>query len=135
MHLNQDDADAQEFAQWLLEVGHGRNMDTNSQVCFPNHMRVDDLDSLISSIYPGIDSTPPPPPDYFLNQMILAPRNADVGDIIKRFSSICLEIYANMSVLMRLYKSLVLILWMTTPFQMNSFGLCIHQAFHQENST
>jgi hypothetical protein len=81
MRLNQDDADAQEFAQWLLEVGHGRNMDTNSQVHFPNHMRVDDLDSLISSIYPGIDSTPPPPPDYFLNRMILAPRNADVGDI------------------------------------------------------
>ena len=29
-------------------------------------------------IYPGINSVPPPPPDYFLNRMILAPQNVDV---------------------------------------------------------
>ena len=73
--------DAQEFAQWLLEVRHGQNMNTNSQIQFPDGMQVDNLDSLIASIYPGIDSIPPPPPDYFLNQMILAPRNADVGNM------------------------------------------------------
>jgi hypothetical protein len=73
--------DAQVFAQWLLEVGHGQNMNTNSQVRFPDHMQVDNSDSLIASIYPGIDSIPPLPPDYFLNRMILAPRNADVGDM------------------------------------------------------
>jgi len=39
------------------------------------------MDDLTSSIYPGIDSNPPPPPDYFLNRMILAPRNVDVRDI------------------------------------------------------
>ena len=56
-------------------------MNTNSQIRFPDHMQVDNSESLTTSIYPGIDSIPPPPPDYFLNQMILAPRNADVGDI------------------------------------------------------
>ncbi|KAJ7241919.1 hypothetical protein B0H12DRAFT_1023935, partial [Mycena haematopus] len=40
-----------------------------------------DSAALISFVYPGIHSTPPPPPDFFLNRMILAPRNADVSDI------------------------------------------------------
>jgi hypothetical protein len=81
MRLDRDHAGSQEFAQWLLDVGYGRNMDSNSQIQFPSHMKVNDLDTLIDSIYPDIDSTPPPPPDYFLNRMILAPRNADVGDV------------------------------------------------------
>ncbi|KAJ6609958.1 hypothetical protein B0H10DRAFT_1717022, partial [Mycena sp. CBHHK59/15] len=37
--------------------------------------------ALIDFIYPGIGSTPPPPPEYFMNHMILAPRNADVSEI------------------------------------------------------
>lgn len=44
-------------------------------------MRTESADSLIDSIYPAINSTPPPPPDYFLNRMILAPRNINVGEI------------------------------------------------------
>ena len=44
-------------------------------------MRMESANSLIKSIYPAIDSTPPPPPEYFLNRMILAPRNVDVGEI------------------------------------------------------
>ncbi|KAJ6490982.1 hypothetical protein C8R45DRAFT_826093, partial [Mycena sanguinolenta] len=32
-------------------------------------------------IYSDVGSTPPPPPDYFLNRMILAPRNSDVNDM------------------------------------------------------
>jgi hypothetical protein len=51
------------------------------QVDFPDSMHVHTMDDLTSSIYPGIDSNPPPPADYFLNRMILAPRNADVRDI------------------------------------------------------
>jgi hypothetical protein len=81
MRLDQGDMDAQEFAQWLLKVGHGQNININSQIRFPDGMRVDNSDSLIASIYPGIDSIPPPPPDYFLNRMILAPRNVDVGEM------------------------------------------------------
>ena len=81
MRLQQGMADTQQFSQWLLEVGHGRNMDNSSQVRFPEYMRITDENSLINSIYPTIDSNPPPPPEYFLNRMILAPRNADVGEM------------------------------------------------------
>lgn len=80
MRLEQGE-DAREFAQWLLDVGHGRNLINENTVRFPDHMRTESPDSLIESIYPAIASTPPPPPEYFLNRMILAPRNIDVGEI------------------------------------------------------
>jgi len=81
MHLDQASANVQQFSQWLLNVGHGRNLVNNSQIHLPEHMRVDDVGLLIDSIYPDVNSNPPPPPDYFLNQMILAPQNADVGEL------------------------------------------------------
>ena len=81
MRLRQDGQDALDFAQWLLDVGHGRNHVNENKVQFPDYMRMESADSLIASIYPAIDTTPPPPPEYFLNQMILAPRNIDVGEI------------------------------------------------------
>ena len=81
MRLEQGDQDTQEFARWLLDVGHGRNLIDNNKVCFPDHMQVQSADSLIESIYPAVDSAPPPPPEYFLNRMILAPRNIDVAEI------------------------------------------------------
>lgn len=81
MWLQQGMADTQQFSQRLLEMGHGRNMDNSSQVRFPEYMRITDESSLINSIYPTIDSNPRPPPEYSLNRMILAPRNADVGEM------------------------------------------------------
>jgi len=81
MCLDQGSADAQQFAQWLLEVGHGRNMIHDTQICLPEHMRVNNVELLIDSIYPGVNSNPPPPPEYFLNWTILTPWNADVGDL------------------------------------------------------
>jgi len=84
MRLDQANADTAEFAQWLLDVGHGRNMVDNCHIRFPATMRVPDEDTLIQSIYPGINSLPPPPPEYFLNRMILAPRNLDVRDLNKK---------------------------------------------------
>ncbi|KAJ7042293.1 hypothetical protein C8F04DRAFT_946090, partial [Mycena alexandri] len=44
-------------------------------------MECDSPQALTDFIYPGISSIPPPPPDYFLHRMILAPRNADVSEI------------------------------------------------------
>jgi hypothetical protein len=41
-------------------------------------MRAADEEDLTEFIYPGIASDPPPPPEYFLDRMILAPRNVDV---------------------------------------------------------
>ena len=77
MRLEQGDQDTQEFAQWLLDVGHGHNLINENKVHFPDHMQVESADSLIESIYPAINSTPTPPPEYFLNHMILAPQNID----------------------------------------------------------
>ncbi|KAF9472800.1 hypothetical protein BDN70DRAFT_818127, partial [Pholiota conissans] len=47
-------------------------------------MIVNNPESLINCTYPGIDSTLPPAPDYFLRRMILAPRNIDVRDLNER---------------------------------------------------
>jgi len=77
----QRDPEGEEFSRWLLDVGHGQNSDERGKVLIPADMLVQDAASLIDFVYPGIDSPEPPPPDYFLNQMILAPRNADVSDI------------------------------------------------------
>jgi hypothetical protein len=81
MRLDRADADAEHFAQWLLDVGHGRNMIDDLHVRLPASWRVPDGEALLHSIYPGINSDPPPPPDYFLNRMILAPRNSDVWEM------------------------------------------------------
>jgi hypothetical protein len=44
-------------------------------------MRVPDIDHLIDNVYPGINSNPPPPPEYFLDRMILSPRNITVAEM------------------------------------------------------
>jgi hypothetical protein len=75
------DPNAAEFSSWLLDVGHGCNSNENGKIRIPNEMLVNEAADLINSIYPGIDSPQPPPPQYFLDRMILAPRNLDVLDI------------------------------------------------------
>lgn len=80
MRLSQTVQD-QEFAQWLLDVGHGRNIDDESNVNIPEDMICDTPTDLIDFIYPNVHCRPTPPPDYFSQRMILAPRNADVSNI------------------------------------------------------
>jgi len=77
----QNDPDAREFAQWLLEIGHGKHTDKNCKVEIPYDMQSNDIESLMNFIYPHVDSSPSPPPEYFLNRMILAPCNTDVNDV------------------------------------------------------
>jgi hypothetical protein len=84
MRLDRGATDIQQFAQWLLQVGNGHNVvqiENCPKVQLPRHMRVDSAPSLISAIYPALHTIPPPPPEYFLNRMILAPRNADVAEL------------------------------------------------------
>ena len=68
------------FSQWLLDVGHGRNLDNESKIELPHSIVTYDEDDLINKIYDGIEhiEITPPPLDYFLDRAILAPRNIDV---------------------------------------------------------
>lgn len=72
------DPDAAEFSRWLLDIGHGRNAGSDNKLSIPETMRAASFDGLANFVYAGIDSSTPPSPDYFLNRMILAPRNSDV---------------------------------------------------------
>lgn len=76
-----DTPDAHSFSSWLLKIGHGcENMD-NAAVQLPHEMIASDIITFVDKIYHGIQSSPPLPPDYFLNRMILSPRNSDVADL------------------------------------------------------
>jgi hypothetical protein len=86
IHLHQNmrlqhDPEAEEFGNWLLQIGHGLNSDENNKIDIPSDLRSNDIDSLMDFVYPNLHSTVPPPPEYFLNRMILAPRNSDVNDV------------------------------------------------------
>jgi len=75
------DPDAQPFSSWLLDIGHGRGRAADETIRLPQEMVATDLETFIGQVYPGVGSVPHPQPDYFLDRMILAPRNSDVGDL------------------------------------------------------
>lgn len=79
--------DAQEFASWLLNVSHGHGCSENGTIPLLPGMISSDINVFIAKIYPAVGSVPPPPPKYFLDQMILAPRNSDVDDLKKKCST------------------------------------------------
>jgi hypothetical protein len=84
LHRNmrlRDDPDAEQFAAWLLQIGCGENSDENGKVEIPQEMRSNDIESLMNFVYPDLNSSSSPPPEYFLNRMILAPRNTDVNSV------------------------------------------------------
>ena len=70
------------FANWLIDVGHGRNTDSDGNINIPQSMITLTEDELINEIYGDIEHIPltPPPVDYFLDHAILAPRNVDVQE-------------------------------------------------------
>jgi len=70
-----------EFSNWLLDIGHGRNVDDGSKVEIPQSMIIASEEELINTIYGDICNKPTPPlPDYFLAHAILAPKNSDVQE-------------------------------------------------------
>ena len=80
-HLSDDfRTEEQAFADWLLSVGRGDNVAEDGTIAFEPHMRVPDVECLITSIYPHIEDAVPPPM-YFLDRVILAPRNTDVNQL------------------------------------------------------
>ena len=82
MRLEGNDDESREFAQWLLDTGHGRNTHADGTVNLPERMRCPSSSALTDAIYPGIgEQHCVPPPDYFLQRIILAARNSDVEDL------------------------------------------------------
>jgi hypothetical protein len=71
----------EQFAEWLLDVGHGRlNDPADGTLALPDDIVTRDSENLIDSIFPGING-PTPPPSYFLERSILAARNGDVDGL------------------------------------------------------
>ena len=81
-NARQEDKD---FAQWLLDVGHGRNTDAAQNLELPDVMRLpsNSVQSLIDAIYPGISLIPEnhQQDKYFLERTILSARNDDVDEL------------------------------------------------------
>lgn len=80
MRLEQATPEEVVFAEWLLDVGHGRDIAPDGTIKLRDNMGCPDIDSLIHAIYPDIDG-PIPPPEYFLERIILAARNKDVHEL------------------------------------------------------
>jgi hypothetical protein len=71
------------FAQWLLNVGEGHSLNATSDsgvIAFKPETMTTSRVSLIDYIYGQVGMNSPPPPAYFLNWIILAPRNDNVAE-------------------------------------------------------
>jgi hypothetical protein len=79
----QDDLEEMQFAKWLVNIGHGKNTDSNDNMVLPEqfHCAQNTVQNLINEIYPGIQTAHclPHPDQYFSEQAILSARNADVN--------------------------------------------------------
>jgi hypothetical protein len=87
----------QEFAKWQLEVGQGLHTDSEGNILIPDHMkcRVNSVDCLIDTIYPGIRS-PNLGQAYFSQRTVLSSLNVDVDAlnklVLERFPG-CVHVY------------------------------------------
>ena len=86
MHLRQNicldhsEADNQ-HVQWLLKIGAGSTIDDNEMIQVSQSMVCANLNGLINRIYPGIGNSRTQDDQYFLDYIILCPRNDEVHDI------------------------------------------------------
>ena len=69
MHLNTNVEAERNFAKWQLEIGHGKHTDDSGFTTLPDHFKCPEntIESLIQTIYPGINQLPLPPDQYFPN--------------------------------------------------------------------
>jgi hypothetical protein len=82
MRVDQHDPDSQRFAQWLLDVGHGKDLPLDHTMEIPAHMICGpDLSDLLSEIYPNIGLGAEWTDEKFLERAILCPRNSEVDEI------------------------------------------------------
>ena len=82
MRVDRHDPQSAQFAQWLLDVGHGKNLPLDHSFTVPQHMLCGpDVSDLIKEIYPNIATAGTLPDQYFLQRAILCPRNLEVDAI------------------------------------------------------
>ena len=83
MHVDTSNVDSIHFANWLLDVGHGKNLPLDHSFTIPPHMKLEpeSLPALISEIYPNIQNGCTLSDDHFLERSILCPRNIEVNEI------------------------------------------------------
>ena len=82
MCLGHSKADNQ-HAQWLLEIGARSTMDNNEIIQVFQSMVCANLNALINRIYSGIGNSRAQDNQYFLDCIILCPKNDQVHDINK----------------------------------------------------
>jgi hypothetical protein len=83
-----DNPDSVHFAQWLLNVGHGKDLPVDYILQIPQYMLCGpDLSHLISQIYPNIQMGAQFQDQYFLECAILCPRNSEVNEIYSKIYS------------------------------------------------
>jgi hypothetical protein len=82
LNLGQDGTE-REFAQWQLDVGHGKHTNGSGDIVLPDHFKCPEntLESLIETIYPGIANSTLPSDQYFADCTILSAHNEDVYSI------------------------------------------------------
>lgn len=88
MRLGQTEQD-KEYAHFLLDVGHGRNLPIDNSIILPSEFKSGDtLQHFIADVYPGLDqynntigATTDAYGTYFLDRTILSSKNEDVDAI------------------------------------------------------
>jgi hypothetical protein len=82
MRLNTNVEEEADFAKWQLDVGHGKHTDQDLNISLPERFmcRENTVDSLIQTIYPGID-TPNHPDSYYSERTILSSLNSAVDSL------------------------------------------------------
>jgi hypothetical protein len=89
LHLQQnmrvhDNDDSLAFAHWLLDIGHSRSssQDTTSTISILQHMCCTSENDLIESVYNTLNNHGfVPPPHFFRDRAILAPRNDEIRSL------------------------------------------------------
>ena len=82
MCVDPNDAQSAQFAQWLLDVGHGKDLPLDHTFVLPEHMICGpETSDLIQKIYPDVEHGDALQDKYFLEHAILCPRNVEVDEI------------------------------------------------------
>src|SRR5919205_1265975 len=83
MRLDVNIAQEQEFAQWQLDMGHGKHTDAQDNIIIPENMRLPDnsIGGLIDHIYPNIHQIQTSLHQFFSEHILLSSWNDDVDDI------------------------------------------------------